>query len=269
MPKASAFALTLIFASALLLACPAGAQTFDRALLSTFCDAANIKGSTCTRARGYPNAGKRRCDVTLTAFYGGRFIAAGNPLLVVNYDSGCEAHATDDGGSVVFEQIGSRYVFRGFQPGERVNDCVTTAKDAQQDLMVCLTGHMGQGILESGVALMNFAVDAGGGIRVSTEMLLRAEDSTGAFGANTVTCKEPPPKYFGVSKIAAGPRPMTVSLEASWADAETFRTACGKGFPRPAEAVVDLVPGDAGVPDDRMTRGKVVVDLATRKVTTQ
>jgi len=265
MLKAIATVLVLLPGSAV----PSRAQTFDRALLSTFCDAANIKGSTCTRAKGYPNAGKRRCDVTLTAFYGGRFIAAGSPLLVANYDSGCEAHATDDGGSVVFEQVGSKYVFRGFQPGERVNDCVTTAKDAQQDLMVCLTGHMGQGILESGVALMNFAVDAGGGIRVSTEMLLRAEDSTGAFGANTVTCKEPPPKYFGVSKIAAGPRPMTVSLEASWADAETVRTACGKGFAKPAEAVTDLVPGDAWVPDDRIKKGKVVVDLATRKVTTQ
>ena len=119
---------------------------------------------------------------------------------MVNYDSGCEAHATDDGGSVVFEQVGSKYVFRGFQPGERVNDCITTAKDAQQDAMACLTGHMGQGILESGVALMNFAVGAGGGIRVSTEMLLRAEDSTGAYGANTITCKERPPKLFRAAR---------------------------------------------------------------------
>ncbi len=269
MPKASPLALTLMFGSALLLPSPTRAQTFDRALLSTFCAAGNIKGSTCKRARGYPNAGKRRCDVTLTDRYGGRFIAAGNPLLVVNYDSGCEAHATDDGGSLVFEQVGSRYVFRGFQPGERVNDCVTTAKDAQQDLMVCLTGHMGQGILESGVALLNFAQSAGGGIRISTEMVLRAEDSTGAYGANTVTCKAPPPKYFELSKLAAGPRPMTVSVEARFADAETVRTACGKGFAKPAEAIVELVAGDAWLPDDRMKRGKVVVDLATKKVMAQ
>ena len=265
MPKAIAIVLVLLPGSAV----PSLAQTFDRALLSTFCDAGNIKGSTCTRAKGYPNAPKRGCDVTLTDRYGGRFIAAGNPLLVVNYDSGCEAHATDDGGSVVFEQVGSKYVFRGFQPGERVNDCITTAKDAQQDVMACLTGHMGQGILESGVALMNFAVGAGGGIRVSTEMLLRAEDSTGAYGANTVTCKEHPPKYFELSKLAAGPRPMTVSVDASFADAETVRIACGKGFAKPAEAVTDLVPGDAWMPDDRMKRGTVVIDLVTRKIAHQ
>jgi hypothetical protein len=34
---------------------PARAQD-DRALLATFCDAGNIKGKTCTRAKGYPNA---------------------------------------------------------------------------------------------------------------------------------------------------------------------------------------------------------------------
>jgi len=62
---------------------------------------------------------------------------------------------------------------------------------------------------------------------------------------------------------------MTVSVDASFADAETFRTACGKGFAKPAEAVADLVPGDAWMPDDRIKKGKVVVDLATRKVTTQ
>ena len=32
---------------------------------------------------------------------------------------------------------------------------------------------------------------------------------------------------------------------------------------------IDLVPGDAWVPDDHMKKGKVVVDLATRKVATQ
>jgi hypothetical protein len=100
-------------------------------------------------------------------------------------------------------------------------------------------------------------------------MLLRGEDSTGASGANTVTCKERPLRYFELDKLKAGPRPMTVSVEASGADAETVRTACGKGFAKPKEAVADLVPGDAWVPDDRVKRGKIVVDLATRKVVAQ
>jgi len=268
MQKANHIELTLAFGVMLFVTSTARADYSDRALLAAFCDAGNIAGKTCKRARGYPNAPKRGCDVTLTGDrVSGKFLGQGNPLLVASYESGCEAHATDNGGVAVFEQAGGAWAFRGFQPGMQGN-CIGVVRDAQQDWLVCLTGHMGQGIMETGVALMTFARGAKG-IALSFDFLLRAEDTTGAFGANTVTCKEPPPKYVELDKLTAGPRPMTVGLDASWADAETFRTACGMGFERPAEAIGDLVPGDAWVPDDRIGRGKVVVDLATRKVAAQ
>jgi len=61
----------------------------DRPLLATFCDAANIKGSACTRAKGYRSG--KRCDVKLQPDrYSGKFLADGSTLLVVNYESGCE-----------------------------------------------------------------------------------------------------------------------------------------------------------------------------------
>ena len=266
MPKAIPAIPALI--GALFLTATARADNADRALLSTFCDAGSIKGSTCKRAKFYPDAPRRGCDVTLTPDrYRGRFVAGGNPLLVVNYDSGCEAHTTDNGGSVVFEEIGGKPVFRGFQPGMQVNECITPAKDGQQDLLVCLTGHMGQGLLESGVAQMVFRADAKG-IGLSLDMLMTAEDSIGAYGSNVVTCKERS-KYFELSRLAAGPRKETVSVEASYADAETIKTACGKGFPRPQEAIGDLAPGDAYVPEDHEKHGKFVIDLVTRKIAPQ
>jgi hypothetical protein len=109
--------------------------------------------------------------------------------------------------------------------------------------------------METGVAPMKFAPGAKG-IALSFNFLVRAEDSTGAFGANTITCKERPPRYFELDKPRPGPRPMTVSLEASWADAETLRIACGKGFPRPTEAIGEPVPGDAWMPDDPDQEGQ-------------
>jgi hypothetical protein len=269
MPKtgAFAFALTLVFASALLPASPARAEDSDRALLATFCDAGNIRGKTCTRARAYPNAPKRGCEVTLTGDRAiGKFLG-GHPLLVASYESGCEAHTTNNGGVVVLEQSGRAWAFRGYAPGMQGN-CIAVPDNAQQDLLVCLTGHVGQGIIETGVALMTFAPGAKG-IALSFDFLLRAEETTGAFGANTLTCKARPPRYFELDKLKAGPRPMTVSLEASWADAEIFRVACGKGFPRPAEAIGERPPGEVWVPDDRMKRGTIVVDLVTRKVMAQ
>ena len=175
-------------------------------------------------------------------------LGSGNPLLVVTYESGCEAHATDNGGSVVFEQTGGSFAFRGFEPGTQANDCVIVAKNELQDLLICLTGHMGQGILESRVALMGFARKPGKRIGLTYDFLLAAEDSNGADGANVVSCSEPPPKYFDVTKLRVGPRPMTVTFHASFADEATVRTACGAGFPKPEEVFGTLTPGNAYVP---------------------
>src|SRR5438874_3288863 len=144
MSKSIPAIIALAVGGACLLATPARADDADRALLATFCDADNIKGSACTRAKGYPNARNRGCDVNLSADrHSGRFVAGGNPLLVVNYESGCEAHATENGGAVVFEQNSGKTIFRGFAPGSQVNDCATV-KGERQDWLVCLTGHMVQ-----------------------------------------------------------------------------------------------------------------------------
>jgi hypothetical protein len=246
----------------------AHAQDADRALLLTFCDAANIKGSACTKAKAYPNADNLGCDVKLTEDrHNGRFIASGNSLLVVNYESGCETHATGDGGAAVFEQSGGKSIFRGFAPGSRVNDCIVL-KGELQDQLACLTGHMGQGILSSGVAQLVFTEDASKDVSIATDMLVAAEDANGAYGANVVTCKEGP-KYFALTDIKPGPRPRTVSVKAGYADAETIKKACSKGFPKPKQTFGKLLRGDAYVPEGFEKRGTFVIDLVTRKVTLQ
>jgi hypothetical protein len=43
-------------------------------------------------------------------------------------------------------------------------------------------------------------------------------------------------------------------------------TACGKGFPKLLDAIGDLVPGDAYVPEGHEKSGKLVIDLMTCKV---
>ena len=249
-----------------LAAAPACAQVSDRALLSTFCDAAAIKGSSCQRAKNYPDAGPRGCDVTLgPSRSSGRFIASGNPLLVVAYESACEAHATDFGGAVVFEDVAGQMTFRAFLPGALTRDCVTLAKDAAQDVLVCLTGHTGQGMMETGVALMVFTRDFDKRISIAPDFLLTAEDSSGAYGANVVTCKETS-KYFELSKLGKGPQPGTVTVKVSFADADTIRTACNKGFPKPEETFGELAPGDAYVPSGYEKHGTLTIDIATRAV---
>lgn len=268
MPKSIHTLAALAFGGAFAFSPSLAQDASTRTLLAAFCDPAHIKGDTCKRARGYPASGnKNGCEVKLLGDrFAGRFVASGHPLLVINYESDCEPRANDDGGAVVFELASGKYGFVGFQPGARVNDCIAVPRNEKQDSLVCLTGHMGQGYLEGGVALMSFTRDYGKGISISPDFLLEATDSTGAHGANVVTCKAAPPKYFELSKLGAGPRRETVAFEATFADADIFRTACGKGFPRPKEIFGTLAKGDAWVPPGREKKGRIIIDLVTRKV---
>ncbi|KWV52552.1 hypothetical protein AS156_10140 [Bradyrhizobium macuxiense] len=261
-----AFAALALCAASLFPASSARAQNSDHALLSTFCAEANIRGATCTRARRYPNAAGRACNVKLTGErYAGRFLAPGNALLVVNYESECEAHVSDFGGVALFEQNGNAYRFKRFLPGAQGHDCVTLRGDKQQDMLVCTVGHMGQGILESAVARMVFANKAGKGIAISPDFLMQAEDSVSAYGSNVVLCGQGP-TYFGLSNLAAGPRPDSVAIDAEYADDDTIRTACGKGFPKPDELFHDLAPGEAFVPPGYEKTKRFTIDVVTRKV---
>ncbi|MES5489088.1 hypothetical protein QMZ05_40625 [Bradyrhizobium sp. INPA03-11B] len=264
---APALGAAILFVTSQFISSPAHAEDSDRALLATFCASANIKGSTCTRAKSYP--GGRACDVKLTKeHYAGRFLAAGSALLVVNYESECEPHATDFGGVALFEQDGkaTRFAtrFLRFLPGAQGHDCIVVAKDTQQDVLVCTVGHMGQGILESAVARMEFASKPGKRIEITPDFLLRAEDAVSAYGANVVMCNEGP-KYFGLSNLAAGPRRNTVAVDVDYADDETIRTACSEGFAKPKELYHDLLPGEAFVPEGSERKKRFIIDLVTGK----
>ncbi|MDH2384559.1 hypothetical protein [Bradyrhizobium sp. CER78] len=260
---APALGAAILFVTSQFISSPAHAEESDRALLATFCASANIKGSTCTRAKSYP--GGRACDVKLTKeHYAGRFLAASSALLVVNYESECEPHATDFGGVALFEQDGKTTRFIRFLPGAQGHDCIVVTKDTQQDVLVCTVGHMGQGILESAVARMEFSGKPGKRIEITPDFLLRAEDAVSAYGANVVTCNEGP-KYFGLSNLAAGPRRNTVAVDVDYADDEIIRTACGEGFPKSKELYYDLQAGEAFVPEGSERKKRFIIDLVTGK----
>lgn len=260
------FALALVATS---LPAMAQADETNLALLSTFCDAGKIHGASCERAKFYPDARTGGCDVKLTPDrYSGKYLGAGDSLLVVRYESDCEAHVNDFGGFALFQRMRSTYSFRGFQPGMQGTDCLTFARSEREDVLICLTGHMGQGDLETRLAQVVFKEDQSKRIAMSLDFLVEAEDTMGAYGSNVVDCYGQT-KYFGLSKLAAGPQPNTVTLEVSYADAETIRTACGKGFPKPEETYGELAAGEAYVPEGYEKQGKMIINLATRKVTVQ
>jgi hypothetical protein len=124
---------------------------------------------------------------------------------------------------------------------------------------------MSQGHLESGLAEIVFSQDFSKGIKLSFDFFVTAEDSSGAYGSNTVSCKKRS-KYFSLAKLGAGPRPDTVAVTIDYADSDTIKTACRRGFPRPKEVFGKLARGEAYVPEGFEKQGRFVVDLVTRKV---
>jgi hypothetical protein len=230
-------------------------------LLAQFCATGDVKGNNCLRAKGYP--GGNDCNVELRDDppVEGRFLASKTVILLARYDSDCEPHATENGGSVVFERIAGGLRFLGYQPGLAFDTCATVAAGDTRDRLVCVTSHMGQGYLESAIAEVVLTQTAGA-IKNDLKFFQRATDSIGARGANSVKCSAKF-AWFSFSDVKAGPGAGTVSVEASYADAETIRRACSRNAPK-VKALMPAERGDAYV-DERSTRqGRFVLDLASR-----
>jgi hypothetical protein len=240
-------------------------DTIDQRLLATFCSPADITGSTCLDARAYRDG--KKCPVKLESNrYSGKFLSSNSSLLVVDYSSDCEAHVTNFGGSILFEKSSKQYTFRGYQPGYRVSECISIPKNTKQDRLVCQTGAMGQGFLETGIADVIFTQDFSKAIKLNFDQLVTAEDSTGAFGVNSVDCTAAA-QYFEFSKLGAGPQSDTIGLEIRYADKASIRDACRPGSPVPTGAIGTPSAGTAFLARGAERTSRFVFDLGTREIT--
>ena len=240
-------------------------DSIDQGLLATFCSPAEITGSTCLDAKAYRYG--KKCPVKLGSNrYSGKFLSSNSSLLLVDYESDCEPHITSFGGSVLFEKASKGYIFRGYQPGVRVNGCISIPRNSQQDRLICQTGYMGQGHLETVVVEVIFTQDFSKAIKLSTDTLISAEDSTGAYGVNSVDCKATA-EYFGFSKLGVGPQSDTLSLEMVFADSTTIREACRPGSPIPPSAIDSPRVGTAYIAQGAERTSKFIFDLGSRELT--
>jgi hypothetical protein len=241
------------------------AQDPTAALLRQICDGSEIRGNECARAKEYP--GGNACSVTLSDDrWVGRFISS-QTILLVGYQSDCEPHANNFGGSIVFEQAGQSYVFDSYQPGLVLTECTSLPRSPLQDRLVCLTGHMGQGFLESTISEVVFTRNFSRSIDTSIDVLVTATDSSGAYGVNKVACKEAR-VLFGFSGLAAGPVSGAVLVTVEYADRRAIAQACRPGARIP-KGVVNrrgLDKGEAFIDERTIKRGRFSLDLATRKL---
>ena len=142
---------------ALLFAWPAAAQDADRLLLAAFCDLGNIEGSTCKKARLYPDAGTRACDVKLTQGALHRQIRRGHRRCSSSPMKAAASRTPPMAAARSCSNSSPTNMCSGvFSRARRPTTASTLPKSTQQDVLVCITGHIGQGYLESGVAQMIF-----------------------------------------------------------------------------------------------------------------
>jgi hypothetical protein len=237
-----------------------------RTLLSSFCATEDIRGSECLRAKNYRQSGT--CSVQFTGkFYSGRFIASSGNITIADYQSDCESHATEFGGSVLFETVGDGLVFRSFQPGYRTSDCLVIHARDENDKLVCILSHNGQGEAMSVVSEFVFAEFSPKEIRVSYNHLATASSNSAAYGLNRVYCGgDEAAVNLGLSKLGPGPTAGTVSAELEYADSALLKMVCASAGSAPDGAVVPGSPGNAFIPQGAEMHHRIVVSLKDRSM---
>ncbi len=236
-----------------------------RAILSAICEKGQIRKGACRRARGYPEG--RGCDIGLTGEGGeGRFLGDDAVYLIAGYTSGCEPHANNWGGALIFSR-GDRgkLTFLGYQPGMAVTDCLVTMRSGGGERLVCQSGWMGQGYESETIGEVALTKGAEGKIAADLQPLLSAGRSEDAVGVNAVECDKPV-TFFGFKDVAAGPSPETIAVQADYADAPLIKSLCA----RPGRnATLGLTPpqdNEAYIAKQQQMKGRFVYDLAKREL---
>jgi hypothetical protein len=242
----------------------AAAPPSNGELLRLICDAHNIEGSTCSDAKGY-NPGGDACDVTLHEPRAvGQFLLPGSTILLVVYSSFCEGHAMNWGGTLLFEKRGASFRFKGYQRGLTFSDCASIAAGSGRERLLCIGGHMAQGIIGEALFEVVFTQGVSGQLETSSDTLAMATDVSAAWGANQVECSSTR-ELFSFSTLNPGPLPNTVLVQARYANAGLIHTACAPGRTPPSDVNGRFLhDGNAWINDSEIREGQFIVNLTTR-----
>lgn len=248
---------------------PSGAAVDNnRYLLRLICDEKDIQGNQCLQAKNYPirNIDGKSCNVSLTGpKIEGHFLSSKQKLLLVPYYSDCEPHASNWGGSLVFEQSGASFIFKGYQQGLVFSQCMIKIVSGK-DRLICGGGFLGQGYLETTLYEVVFSGNSAEKMTLDYKILLSATDSAGARYFNQVDCTG------GLQLFSVGaPRGTSIEnlieFEATFASDTTVRQACKKNATLPmgwSEDIRAADPNHAFVGESDITKSIFLLNLNTK-----
>jgi len=249
---------------------PSGAEVnANRYLLRLICDEKDIQGNQCLQAKNYPmrNIDGRVCNVSLTGpKIEGHFLSSKQKLLLVVYYSDCEPHASNWGGSLVFEQSGASFIFKGYQQGLVFSQCMIKIVSGK-DRLICDGGFLAQGYLETALYEVVFLGNSAEKMTLDYKILLSVTDSAGARYFNQVDCTG------GLQLFSVGaPRGTSIenliAFEATFASVATVRQVCKTNATLPmgwSEDIRAADPNHAFVGESDLTKSIFLLDLNTKK----
>jgi hypothetical protein len=233
-------------------------------LLAAFCAVDDIRGSECLRMKNYRPG--QTCSVQLTGkSYAGKLLASSAGIVVADYISECEPHATEFGGSVVLEQTDKWLSFRGFVPAYRSHDCaVVPDTGGDHDSLICIMTHTGFGQTDTSVSEFVLARTSQKAIGISPVDITHTSNVEAGENALTrVSCKgDQGFEKLGLRQLQAGRAAGTVTVELTYADAASVKAACVSAVSGPDHAISLLYGGDGFLSEAAQKRRRVELNLA-------
>jgi hypothetical protein len=231
-------------------------------------------GDSCKLAKNYPNGSACNIELDEKQDIEGRYIppiqgASDGTVRILGYQSDCEAHVTEWGGSLLFEKYLGQYVFRGYEPGLVTEECINMqGRNNKQERLFCIRGGLHQGEADTGLFEVKLSRDYSGNVHVNysdEDTFLTGMEDAGQYGAPTVDCKARM-KILSLDKLRTGPIQNSVALTITYVDSSEIKKACEPGARQPQGVVAPAPNGAAFLPPERIKTDDFVLDLITRQL---
>ena len=253
--------ISIVFLAYAMHISPAGAID-DSKILPLICKAGTISGQTCV-AKNYPNG--ENCELELSKSRAeGRFLNDGKNYLIVVYTSDCEPHASNWGGSVIFENDKGKLKFEGYFPGLVAQNCMTAKDSRNRDKLICETGWLGQGYLSTSISEIILSRAETHKIEFTFEDLIRAEDTTGARGTNTANCDQSGRTNIAVSNLTTGQNEGEIAFDLTFADISAVENACNKKDRNAKLGISPPLDNEAYLPDNDLTTARMRMNIKNK-----
>lgn len=185
----------------------------------------------CDRPRDYPTrTAKGTCRLHFPAFDDGQYVifygrfTAARPQAIAMYTADCEPHATNWGGTALFDVVDGNFKFVRYFPGARYFGCaIPPAPDGEMQTPYCLSSFSNMGQLSQGFGPVKYGLDG----KVQSDHWLSAGNIDGVRGA-MVFCDANTLQLHHLRNVRWDAAESKIVVEAASVDPGSYAAACDR-----------------------------------------